>query len=178
MSNKRLHVVVSDEASIKWLESQNNMSASIRLLIQQVAGGGSFGDYVLYCAQQAPSPFNQTNTQTVIPSDSVGELSESPITNEPEVKEVVLEREVIIPTDEVVVEIDTTPVTEPVVRPIVEPEPDVKHSPPEAELAIPINEPNESELDDDSEDVDWDKVEDKKLNRIDRMMADRRRELK
>lgn len=56
---KRLHVVISDKDSIDWLNKQDNMSASLRLLIQQIARDGSPEDYVQFCARQAPSPFKQ-----------------------------------------------------------------------------------------------------------------------
>src|SRR5699024_6801637 len=63
--DKRLHIVVSDDASIKWLENQKNMSASLRLLIEQVANGNIDEDYVMFCAKQAPSPFRQSEVANV-----------------------------------------------------------------------------------------------------------------
>lgn len=152
MNDKRLHIVVNDEQSIKWLEAQNNMSASIRLLIQQVANGDtSFEDYILYCAKQAPSPFakhHQKEKPTVEPTLEVDE----PIEKE----EVKSESE-----PELDVEIETA-----------EEKPKETEGELEPEKIQVQPEQNEDKSEEENTGIDWDEQEAQHESRIERMMKD------
>ncbi len=159
MSDKRLHVLINDEESIRWLESQDNMSASIRLLIQQVAREGLLEDYVMYCAQQAPSPFSGQSKPTDVMVKP--EPRKEPKVIEESEPKVIVEQE---KEPEKLKAVVASPSTYEGLDAEVVDEKDRAH------INKEIDKSDESE-----EDIDWDRVEDQKMNRIDRMMADAKR---
>lgn len=102
---KRLSIRVKDEdPQIKsWLEQQNNVSASLRLLILQAARLTS-QDYVMHCASQVGTPPEQVSGKPllvkaivepeIVETDPDDLLEEEPVTLHQPTVETVAEREI------------------------------------------------------------------------------------
>lgn len=149
---RRIHVLINDDKSLAWLKNQKNMSASIRLLIRQIANSGNMDDYVMHCAEQAPSPFDQSTIKQPTPVQAT--IVDEVPTIEPEVEDEV--------KDPIVIE---QPKEESL--PIIEDE--VVEDDGITEEVI-VNEP--PVLDDLTDDTYWEQEEEEKQSRISRMMRD------
>jgi len=78
---KRMTIRVDDvdESTKKWLANQKNVSASIRLLIDQ-ASRQSVNDYITHCASLVGPPNQQQQPETVMFNKRADELEFSELT--------------------------------------------------------------------------------------------------
>ena len=151
MSKRRIQILQGDldKDAIEWLNAQQNMSASIRLLIYQ-ASRGSKEDYVMECAKQ-----------------SLGVFGNRPAGHEPQVESSEVQPAIteIDEIDEPLVEDDLDDVSyieETQNDEVIEVDEDVV-------VSDVIEELDEA---DDATEVDWEKEEELKQQRISRMMQD------
>lgn len=176
MSDKRIQVLHGDldKKALDWLDSQTNMSATIRLMIHQ-ASRGSNDDYVMKCAKESSGIFGGTSqiSQTA-PTEPVKRVAESK--PEPEVAAVQQE------TTHKPTEPETAVYIEPVQEKTVEKvEPETIKTITDSDTPVVQNESiktEETETVDErpspkpKQSVNWDQMDDEKNDTISRMMAD------